>query len=35
MNQSFYTGAVGAHQQLKRLNVHADNIANEIGRAHV
>lgn len=28
MNQSFYTGAVGAHQQLKRLNVHADNIAN-------
>lgn len=28
MNQSFYTGAVGAHQQLRRLNVHADNIAN-------
>lgn len=28
MNQSFYTGAVGAHQQMKRLNVHADNIAN-------
>lgn len=28
MNQSFYIGAVGAQQQLKRLNVHADNIAN-------
>ncbi|MCI8869072.1 MAG: flagellar hook-basal body protein [Lawsonibacter sp.] len=28
MNQSFYIGAVGAHQQLRRLNVHADNIAN-------
>ena len=28
MNQSFYTAAVGAHQQLRRLNVHADNIAN-------
>lgn len=28
MNQSFYIGAVGAHQQLRNLNVHADNIAN-------
>ena len=28
MNQSFYIGAVGASQQLKRLNIHGDNIAN-------
>ncbi|MBQ3076438.1 MAG: flagellar hook-basal body complex protein [Clostridia bacterium] len=28
MNQSFFIGAVGAHQQLKRLNLHANNIAN-------
>ena len=28
MEQSFYIGAVGAHQQLRRLNVHGDNIAN-------
>lgn len=28
MDQSFYIGAVGAHQQLRRLNVLADNIAN-------
>jgi flagellar basal-body rod protein FlgG len=28
MNQSFYIGAVGAQQQLYRLNVHGDNIAN-------
>ncbi len=28
MNQSFYIGAVGAQQQLRRLNIHADNIAN-------
>ena len=28
MNQSFFTGAVGAHQQLKRLTVHSNNIAN-------
>ena len=28
MNQSFYTGAVGAQQQLLRLNIHGDNIAN-------
>ncbi len=28
MNQSFYTGVVGAHQQLRRLNVHGNNIAN-------
>lgn len=28
MNQSFYIGAVGAHQQLKRLTVHSNNIAN-------
>ena len=28
MNQSFYIGAVGAQQQLQRLNVHGDNIAN-------
>lgn len=28
MNQSFFIGAVGAHQQLKRLNVHGNNIAN-------
>ncbi|MCI8423629.1 MAG: flagellar hook-basal body protein [Lawsonibacter sp.] len=28
MNQSFYIGAVGAHQQLRHLNVHGDNIAN-------
>ena len=37
MNQSFFIGAVGAHQQLKRLTVHSNNIANvnKIGRAHV
>lgn len=28
MNQSFFIGAVGAHQQLQRLTVHANNIAN-------
>lgn len=28
MNQSFYIGAIGAQQQLVRLNVHGDNIAN-------
>ena len=28
MNQSFFIGAVGAHQQLKRLGVHGNNIAN-------
>lgn len=28
MNQSFYIGAIGAQQQLQRLNVHSDNIAN-------
>ena len=28
MNQSFFIGAVGAHQQLKRLAVHGNNIAN-------
>jgi len=28
MNQSFYMGAVGAHQQLRRLNIHGNNIAN-------
>ncbi|NCE65529.1 flagellar hook-basal body protein [Pseudoflavonifractor sp. 524-17] len=28
MNQSFYIGAVGAHQQLRRLNIQGDNIAN-------
>ena len=28
MNQSFYIGAVGASQQLKRLNIHSDNISN-------
>ena len=28
MNQSFFIGAVGAHQQLKRLTVHSNNIAN-------
>lgn len=28
MNQSFFIGAVGAHQQQKRLNVHGNNIAN-------
>lgn len=28
MNQSFYIDAVGAQQQLRRLNVHGDNIAN-------
>lgn len=28
MNQSFFIGAVGAHQQLKRLTVHGNNIAN-------
>ena len=28
MNQSFYTGVVGAHQQLRRLNVIGNNIAN-------
>ena len=28
MNQSFYTAAVGAQQQLYHLNVHGDNIAN-------
>ena len=28
MNQSFFIAAVGAHQQLKRLGVHGNNIAN-------
>ena len=28
MNQSFYIGAVGAQQQLQRLNIHGDNISN-------
>ena len=28
MNQSFYTGALGAHQQQKSINVSANNIAN-------
>lgn len=28
MNQSFYTGAVGASQHQSRMNVHSDNIAN-------
>lgn len=28
MDQSFYIGAVGAHQQLRRLNIHGNNIAN-------
>ena len=28
MNQSFYTGAVGARQQMQSLNVHANNLAN-------
>lgn len=28
MNQSFYIGAVGAHQQQQRMNVQGDNIAN-------
>lgn len=28
MNQSFYIGAVGAHQQQKRLDVQSNNIAN-------
>jgi flagellar basal-body rod protein FlgG len=28
MNQSFYIGAVGAQQQMQRLNVQGDNIAN-------
>lgn len=28
MNQSFFIGAVGAHQQQKRLNLHGNNIAN-------
>lgn len=28
MNQSFYIGAIGAQQQLQRLNIHGDNIAN-------
>lgn len=28
MNQSFFIGAVGAHQQQKRLNVQSNNIAN-------
>lgn len=28
MNQSFYTGVIGAHQQLRRLNIHGNNIAN-------
>ena len=28
MNQSLFIGAVGAHQQLKRLTVHGNNIAN-------
>ena len=28
MNQSFFIGAVGAHQQQKHLNLHGNNIAN-------
>lgn len=28
MNQSFYTGAVGARQQMQNMNVHANNMAN-------
>lgn len=28
MDQAFYIGAVGAHQQMRRLNVHGNNIAN-------
>lgn len=28
MNQSFFIGAVGAHQQQRHLNLHANNIAN-------
>ena len=28
MNQSFFIGAVGAHQQLKRLGIHGNNVAN-------
>ena len=28
MNQSFFIASVGAHQQLKRLTVHSNNIAN-------
>ncbi len=28
MNQSFYTGAVGASMQLKRMNIIGDNVAN-------
>ena len=28
MNQSFFIGAVGAHQQLRHLNVQGNNIAN-------
>lgn len=28
MNQSFFIGAVGAHQQQKRLDLHGNNIAN-------
>lgn len=28
MDQAFYIGAVGAHQQLRHLNIQADNIAN-------
>ena len=28
MNQSFFIGAVGAHQQMKNLNVQGNNIAN-------
>lgn len=28
MNQSFFIAAVGAHQQLKRMTVHGNNIAN-------
>ena len=27
MNQSFFIGAVGTYQQLKRLTVHSNNIA--------
>ena len=28
MNMSFYTGAVGAYMQNKRMNVQANNLAN-------
>ena len=28
MNMSFFTGAVGAYQQMQRMNVQANNIAN-------